>query len=154
MIEEGCKTRNVQTCHLSHIVIMDDLKYLQSIIRAMTVFRNLGSLILFTTTDMNDQAVVLVDLAFRSTMSSVPRVLVFTKPCGPEKLLYAIRLIEHGTEGAVVTGPRKRLTSELPPFPVLPENPRLFPKKLVAASWEIPMDLSRYITALVVNGKD
>lgn len=76
------------------------------------------------------------------------------KPCGPERLLFSIRLSNDATRGRFRRDPTLRLVSEIPPFEEFPQfrNPiGTLPPRLKTRT-DI-FDLSRFVNVLLVEGE-
>ena len=139
--------------HLNHVLVTDQLTYLDRIIKQFMDHTKLDLIIVFSTLMDHHEASILVELTCKEMGKLAPRVVVLTKPCGPERLLFALRVAEQGTEKQIDTGPTVRLVSEVPPYEMFPSMTRILERRPEARAHKDVSDLSRHVNVLLVEGK-
>lgn len=146
-------SRDNEDKHARHLMITDQVEFLDRILPKLAEPSRFNQVIVFTSITAAHSAKLQVDLICREIDKRAPHTLVMTKPCGPERLLFAIHLSEDGSQGRHETGPTLRLATEMPPFDEFPQLSRpieTYPPRLKTRT--DVYDLSRFVNVLLVEG--
>lgn len=138
--------------HTRHVLITDELEHLSALLRQFMGFSRLDHLILFTSILDFESVKVKVEITYTQMEKRAPHMLVMTKPCGPERLLFALRCSEEGRQDSVARPLSVRTNSEIDEFPKLRKTLETLPRRSETLFGDA--DLSQFVTILLVEGRD
>jgi hypothetical protein len=142
--------QNKEDPHSRHVLITDELEHLHGILRQFMGFSCLDHMILFTSILDFESAKLKVEVTYKEMGKRAPHMLVMTKPCGPERLLYVLLLSEDERKDRAEHIPSFRATNETDEFPKLRKTLETLPRR--SETPEVDSDLSRFVSVLLVEG--
>lgn len=126
------------------LLITDEVESLQRCVRYLNESSSavrFDQAFMFSNIDNFEATEVRVALMRQERKEDLFPILVVTKPCGPERLLFLMRLVE-SSQTRLMEEPVVRLATELPPLG----------KPYVLSAPEMP-DISRFVSVLLVEGR-